>query len=423
MRFRWVRHTGAVKTTVAAPHRRVAWAVLLIAGTVWVGLALWFVPWHPVPGGTPAPARAEDWFSADQLQRAHDYAAPNRYLSWASLAVSLVLAVGLGTSRRIRRGVEALPGPWWCRLLAAVAALQIIGLLVTLPFSIVLWRRSVAHGLSTLGWGGWLRDLATSWVVLYLVTALVVWVLIGCARCWHRWWPLVAGGALAFLVVAGSYVYPTVVEPLFNDFHSLPEGELRTEVMGLANAEGVHVDDVLVADASRRTTTLNAYVSGFGNSRRVVLYDTLVTTVPRKEILSVVAHELAHAKNNDVLIGTVLGAVAVLLGVGGLGVLVGGRRRLDTPAAVPGLLAVVAVATVMVAPVQNGISRAIETRADVVAVQTTGDPATQIGLQRQLALRSLADPRGPAWSQWWFGSHPRVLERMAIAQQAVRGHR
>ena len=89
----------------------------------------------------------------------------------------------------------------------------------------------------------------------------------------------------------------------------MPDGAFRTSVLRLAQQEGVEVDDVLVADASRRTTTLNAYVSGFGGTRRVVVYDNLLDALPPDEARAVVAHELAHAKNHDVLIGTALGAL------------------------------------------------------------------------------------------------------------------
>jgi len=98
-----------------------------------------------------------------------------------------------------------------------------------------------------------------------------------------------------------------LVEPLFNSFESLPGGELRTAVLALADEEEVPVEDVLVADASRRTTTLNAYVSGFGGTRRIVLYDNLVEDLPQEQALSVVAHELAHARHSDVVVGSVLG--------------------------------------------------------------------------------------------------------------------
>ena len=84
------------------------------------------------------------------------------------------------------------------------------------------------------------------------------------------------------------------------------------------------------------------------------------------------------------------------------------------------VLALLAVGTLLSSPIQNGISRRIETRADVDALETTQDPESFTALQRALALRSLADPTPPAWSQWWFGSHPTALERVAIARSVGR---
>ena len=90
--------------------------------------------------------------------------------------------------------------------------------LATLPFAVVAQTRRRSYGLSTQGWAGWARDVATSTLLSVVVTALVVLVLIGCARRWPRAWPAVAGTALAALVLLGSFVYPVVVEPLFNSF-------------------------------------------------------------------------------------------------------------------------------------------------------------------------------------------------------------
>ena len=202
-----------------------------------------------------------------------------------------------------------------------------------------------------------------------------------------------------------------------NTFTPLPDGELRTQIFELADREGVQIDDVLVADASRRTTTLNAYVSGFGSSRRVVVYDNLVdgpSGVDDREALSVVAHELGHARHDDVLTGSLLGAAGALLGVGLLGLLVGG---VDDPRRVPRILALIALAALLASPVENGISRRIETRADVAALQATNDPAAFIEVQKELARRSLGDPTPPAWSQFWFGSHPTTLQRIALADR------
>ena len=183
------------------------------------------------------------------------------------------------------------------------------------------------------------------------------------------------------------------------------------------------VDEVLVADASRRTTTLNAYVSGFGGTRRVVVYDTLVESLPQDQALIVIAHELAHARHDDV-VGRHGARCARGGGRGGAarpadrfparpwGSTGGQRRR-----SVPFVLAALAVGTLLSSPVQAGISRQIETRADVDALVATRDPDAFVEMQRTLALRSIADPIPPAWSQWWWGSHPTVLERVGLADR------
>jgi STE24 endopeptidase len=398
-----------------------------VGGAAFVVLAVLLVPWHPVPGGGPStlPSR-ESVLPADQLARASAYAGPARLLGWASYAVSMAVACWLGFTRAGRRLMGRLRGWWWVRVLLGVAAVSLVGRLATLPFAVVGYRRRVSYGLSTQAWPDWARDVVVSWAVGVVTTSLVLLLVVGCARRWRTWWPAIAGVIAAALVLVGSFVYPLLVEPLFNSFTPLEAGPLRTAVLQLADEEGVPVDDVLVADASRRTTTLNAYVSGFGGTRRVVLYDNLVNDLPQDQALSVVAHELGHAKYDDVLHGSLLGAAGAMTAIGLLGVVLSRRRRTrhgeadpqntaGDPAVVPLVLALVAVAGVMASPVQNGISRRIETRADVTALEATAHPRAFIVHQKQLATRSLNDLSSPAWSQFWFGSHPTTRERIAIA--------
>ena len=399
--------------------RRTSLAVLLVGAVAFVVLAVWLVPWNPVPGGTPGPAAARSVFTAEQVSKAEEFATWARVWSWSSLAVSLLVACWFGFTRHGARLVERMRGPWWWRVVLAVAALVLIGRVATLPFAVMMHRHLLDFGLTRQGWGGFAADLLRSELVTILTTSVGLVLLIGCARRWPRAWPAVAGGLLACLVLVGSFVYPLVVEPLFNDFTPLPDGALRSQILRLADREGVHVDDVLVADASRRTTTLNAYVSGFGSTRRVVLYDNLVHDLPDDQALSVVAHELAHARHDDVVIGSVLGASAALLGVGLLGLAVdalGRRRHMGDPALVPLVLALLAVGTLLASPVENAVSRHIETRADVDALRATHDPDAFIRMQRELSVRALSDPTPPAWSQFWFGSHPTALTRVAIAR-------
>jgi STE24 endopeptidase len=305
-----------------------------------------------------------------------------------------------------------------------------VGRVVTIPFALLVRSRRLEEGLTEQALGGWLTDLGLSLLVETVVTSLLLLLVVGTARRSPRRWFLWAGGGVAAAAFAGSLLYPVVVEPLFNDFTPMARGEQRTSLLALADEEGVEVEDVLVADASRRTTTLNAYVSGLGGTRRIVVYDTLLSAATPGEVRSVVAHEIAHARHRDVLVGTGLGAVAGVLGTSALALLLSSSRLCrragadgpHDPRVVPLVMALVAVATLASAPAQNAVSRAVEARADRTALAATGDVASFAALQERLALRSLADPTPPRWSQLWFGSHPTVLQRLGIAEAVGTAH-
>jgi STE24 endopeptidase len=394
------------------------------SGLVLVVLAAWLVPWSWVPGGHLVDVPSDEVFSAAQLRRSETYAAMQRHLGWASLAVSLVVALALGLTPVGARIARRVRGPWWVRALVTTLVILLIGVLVTAPFALVARSNALEYGLTNQSLTGWLRDRGVSLLVSWVFSGVLVLLVIGTARLSPRRWPLWTALAGVVLTLAGSWVYPVLVEPLFNQFSSLPQGELRTGVLELARKEKVPVSDVLVADASRRTTTLNAYVSGFGSTRRVVLYDNLVDDVPQREALVVVAHELGHARNHDVLLGTVLGAVGVGVGSGLLGLLLSRRRLLERadvespgqPEVVALLLALVAVGSLLASPFENTVSRAIEARADRASLVATGDYDGFETVQAQLAERSLSDDDPPWLSQFWFGSHPTTLQRIGLAR-------
>jgi STE24 endopeptidase len=244
------------------------------------------------------------------------------------------------------------------------------------------------------------------------------------------WWALGAAGA-ASLVVLLTFVLPVLVEPVFNRFTPMEPGPLRTELLTLAARDGVPVRDVLVADASRRTRAVNAYVSGLGPTRRIVVYDTLLKEAPPEQVASVVAHELGHAKDRDVVTGTLLGALGAGAAVVALYLLGGwtgllrraGVDSIAEPRAVALLVAVAALVGVLTTPLQALVSRRIEARADAHALALTGDPVTFEAMQRRLANVNLADPDPPAWERLYFASHPSTVERMAAARAYARGQR
>lgn len=395
-------------------ERTVGLAVLGVTGACFVLVAWWLVPWTPGPGRT---ALVADHFTRDEVTRAEHYSSWARVWSWSSLAGHLAVISAFLTPWGRSKLERCLRGPTWWRVTTAIVVVMATARLATMPLAVAAQQHRRNHSLSLQAWPSWGRDVLLSLVVSTATTTVAVLVLVTVMRRWRRVWPLVASALVAAAVVVGSWGYPLVVEPLFNSFEPMPAGQLRSDVLELADREGVDLEDVLIADASRRTTTLNAYVSGLGGTRRVVVYDTMVADVPPEQVLAVVAHELAHARHDDVLVGTSLGALGAAAGMGLLPLLL---RRRELVAVVTTVLAVAAWGSVLAAPVENGISRQIEVRADQDALKATGDPVAFEMLQVELARRALADPTPPRLAHWWWGSHPTVLERLARAEQALR---
>lgn len=420
----------------AAPRtaldRRLAWVLVAGCLVVLAALGAVLVPWSWWPPGGMRPAPVGSAFTAAQVRRAEDYTGSVLPLSLAATAVSLATALVLGLTPLGSGLARRLGGRlrWWAAVPVATLALVLLGRVVTLPFGLLIRRRDLEVGLTNQSLAGWLRDWAVSALVAWLFATLVVLLVVATARRSPRRWFVGAavGGLLGTFVL--SMLYPLVVEPLFNRFQPMPDSPLKQSLLRLASAEGVRVDDVLVADASRRTTTLNAYVSGIGGTRRIVVYDNLLRDLPPDQVRSVVAHELGHARHHDVVLGTTLGAVGAFLGFCLLGVLLDTaalRRRAGVagpadPAVAALVLALVAAGSLLVAPVQNAVSRAMEARADRSALVSTHDPRAFTVMQRQLALHALADPSPPELLHLWFGTHPTVLQRLGMARAYARQH-
>jgi len=383
------------------------------------------VPRPPAPDPLAA-------FSEDEVKACVDFAKPRQRWGLVGYGTDLAVLAALALSapgRAVVEGVARLAGGWAPgRVVLAAVAVQAVRGGVGLPFSIRAFRQDARAGLATQRLGGFLRDWAKARAVGLVLVVLPVAALVLGARWQPPGWPLVAAVAAVLLVLALAVVGPVLIEPLFNRFRPLEAGALRARLLELAATMGVPVRDVLVADASRRTTRVNAYVSGLGRTRRVVVYDTLLAASdgpagPDDEVALVAAHELAHVRHRDVLWGTlgsaVLAAVSVLAVVA-LFDLEGVRAGLAVdglgdPLAVPGLLLLAALGGLLAAPVASAISRWAEARADWVALEVTRDPVTAVAVERRLALENRADLRPNRLLVALFASHPVTMARIAQA--------
>ncbi len=417
--------------------RTPAVVALLVLGLLLAVLTVMTTPWQPLstPSGTArAAADYRRDFAASEIAREVAYRSRVRPPAYGALIASLVVAALLGLTTVGSRIVDALARPlgggWWTKAVVGGIAISLIGRIVTLPLSVWSERVQRRFGLSTQTWGTWAVDQVKSAGVHAVILTLSLTMFYGLARAAPRtWWAWGAAAAAAF-VFSLSFLYPVVLEPVFNKFTSMPAGPLRDSLLQLAKADGVPVRDVLVADASRRTTALNAYVSGFGGTRRIVVYDTLVETAPPQEVRLVVAHELGHAKRQDVLVGTALGALAaaasmpllwLALGAAGLVRRAGADNAAD-PRGVALLLFLVTVVATLSGPVSTLVSRRIEARADVHSLDLTRDPQTFAATERRLAITNLSDLDPPPLIYGLFYTHPTVPERIALARTWARAH-
>jgi STE24 endopeptidase len=387
------------------------WTALGLA-VILAAVIAWTTPWTDIPAGNPALD-----FTPAEIARQQQFR--SEQLPWTTTAwlLGLLVPIVIGFTplgRKLYRGDR-----WYVAVPLIVIAVGVVATLITLPPDIVAERGLRKWGLSTQDWGSWTRDLLVGWVIGMIAQILIVLGLVAFARRWRRWWWVYAAAAAAVLVVAVSFAYPVLVEPRFNEFTSMAPGPQRDDFMRLAAEDGVPVRDVLVADASRRTTSLNAYVSGFGSTRRLVVYDTLLSSAPPDQVRLVVAHELGHAAESDVLHGTLIGALAAAFAVVVLRVLMG--ARVADPRRTATLIALIAVGTTLASPLQNLISRQIESRADRHSLELTRDPETFVRMQHRLSVTNLSALEPSRWRYLMFASHPTAPERIAMAREWGRG--
>jgi STE24 endopeptidase len=365
----------------------------------------------------PAPVDLKQYFTAFQLERAEDFRSVQRVLGVAGLGV------GIGTlgvlvwrpPRRLFDRVEARPLLGGAAVGAGISLLLVV---TGLPISAWMRQRSLDVGLSTQAWPDWALDVVKGAGISAVTAAIGGLAAVALVRRFPRtWWAPGAVLVIAYGVVT-IWLYPIVIDPVFNKFDKLKPGQLRSDVLRLADRAGVDVGEVYRIDASRRTSAANAYVIGLGHSKRVVLYDNLIDKFPRDEVRVVVAHELGHQKHNDLLRGLAWLAIVAPAGTFLTQALAErfGRRDLGTPAGLPAIALAVSLAGLGLGIASNALSRPVEASADSFALELTRDPADFINFERRIAIRNISDPDPPGLFHVLFDTHPTDKERIGFGE-------
>jgi Zn-dependent protease with chaperone function len=352
----------------------------------------------------------------------------------ALLPAEFLLLIVIGAAAWMRDIVCRLSKNRWVQGFGFLFLLLLAVQILSLPLQV--WRHQVAlhYGLSVQGWGSWLGDKAKLFGLEWGLGGLILMLLfLTIRRSPARWW-LWFWGAAVGLTLAGVFLSPYVFDPLFNQFEPLSQSDpvLVAQLERVVTRGGLEIppERMFLMKASAKSTELNAYVTGFGASKRVVVWDTTIAKSSPDEISFIFAHEMGHYALGHVLLGTALQCLALgplfLIGYYGLHRLLaryGSRWRIPSQqdwAALVVLLFVLATVSALSDPLANGFSRAVEHEADVYGQEAihgiVADPQ-RVGQRsfQVLGEESLDDPTRRPVFDWWFSTHPPLWYRAAFA--------
>lgn len=377
--------------------------------------------------GTAVKETALRYFTPEEIARGKSYMGGRYFLFGVRTAITLaiLLILTLTPASRILPDISAA---WaghrpWLTLTLYAACLLLLFRMALLPLDLYGgFVREHAFGLSTQTLDGWLKDWGKGLLLqisLLLPAVNLLYLLVHWSP--HRWF-VPATGVLGVMIVLLAFLAPVLIDPLFHTFIPLKDADVKARVLRLAERAGIPVEQVLEMDASRRTVKANAYVTGFGQTKRIVLYDTLLKRASPEELEVVLAHEIGHRLYHHIWKGVGLSILALFLGFGiaaqvlRWGVTRGFLAHPADPAGLPLLALTLFVLSLVTLPLQNAISRAFERQADLAAFELSQNRDAYIKVEVDLARSNLADITPPRWAVLLLYTHPPVLERIAVAE-------
>lgn len=343
------------------------------------------------------------------------------YLSQKSIFVAYsILWIAFGIADPILAWSAGAPS---IGQVALIALLFGAGLLL-LAFPLRIWAGLFlprSYGQSNQSVASWMGDWAKSNILAGLFRLAVISIVYGLIWNLGAIWPLAAVLILTLLGILTSFILPALILPIFFRRMALPEGELRSRILTLADRAGRAGVEVETIDFSRRTPAANAALVGIGSTRRILLTDTLVSRFSNDEVLVIVAHELGHEQGRhigkQIAVGSVLSILA-FFGLDWLGTVFAQNFSVpayDTPAGFPMLILVLSLIWFALGPVNAWISRRFEFEADRYAIKLTGRADSFVAAMNRLVETNLARYRVPDWEELLLHSHPSIHRRIRMA--------
>jgi len=390
------------------------WIALWSITLLFTALYLWFTLF---PGAVKP--EAIQLFGLEEVRQGRAYSKGIRLSYILNFILQIILLTVLLLTRlgdRLALACERwAKGRRWLIYLAFYFLIWVLLAFASLPFTFFsgfYWQK--LWGFSTQSLGSWWVDYGKQGLLDLALGAIGVSLLFQAFRLWPRIWWLICAVLFSLWLILQSLLWPVIVAPMFNKFEPIVDTQLTTMIDELAEKAGLPIDKMLVMDASTKTTKANAYFTGVGETKRIVLYDNLIRQYSLAEIKAVIAHEMAHWQKGHILRGLLLGSLGSFLVWGGAHLLL--RREILRSRIKPlvwvTLLLYITLINFVSLPLQNAVSRQMEIEADQTAVILTEDPESAVKLQMGLALKNRSDLSPPAFIEWFSYTHPSVLNRI-----------
>ncbi len=375
---------------------------------------------------------------AERQQKAREYARIRRRLSFVDLGIAaagLLIVFVTGLDKWLRDAIQGIsflswqPAQNWYPLqillyfLLAVLVYQLITSPLAYYSGFILPHR---YGISTMSLKAWLQDLFKGLALSLVLEAVAVTLIYGLLAFQPLTWWLWVAIIMLFFSVLMANLAPILIFPLFYKFTPLPEGELTERLLALAQRANTKVRGVYAMQMSNKTTVANAALMGLGNTRRIVLGDTMMDRYTVDEIEVVLAHELGHHVHRDIWKLIISQSVLTLGGLYIANLILhrvvaqGFYHSLTDPATLPFFFLLAGIFSLVVMPISNGYSRLIEYQADDYALQSTRKVEQFKSAMTRLANQNLSEIEPSPIVEFLFYSHPSISKRLKHADEFAR---
>lgn len=361
----------------------------------------------------------KDIITEENFKKAKSYLKDNTIFGFISQAFDLVITLVFlfFLYPYIENFVSSITSSFILQGLLFFAISGLINLILSLPFQIYdTFVIEQKYGFNTMTVKTFILDIIKSIIISVILGTPILSLLLYIIKVDPNfWWKFAL--VVIFFEVFMIYIYPVLIAPLFNKFIPLEEGELKNKIMEIADKNGFKISNVYIMDASRRTKKQNAYLTGFGKTRRVVLYDTILS-YPQEEILAIFAHELGHHKKEHITKSSILSIVFYVLYIY-LTFLVYKKAPFTQYFGIKKEFTILLYSFMFISslfyfitPLVNAISRRFEYEADKFSAEILNTPYPLINALKRLIKENLSNIYPDPLFRTWYYSHPAPVERI-----------